>query len=240
MKLSLTRGRVALLVLLAACIGVGMLVYRPASEAAASLGTGAHAVSGGKAATTSASAASVMRRAPSAGSAIPVGLPPVDPIDPAAYATTLPSGQLFAHRPAARRYFAHKLPFGVDERSYIEFNRSALGALTPGQTIDIQMPDDGRTHTLRVDAVEVHPNGDKSWTGRVLGGRGEVLPVVFTQGVDSSFGSISTSGATYSLEAEGKWGWIANVDALRRHQDFSRPDVFVPDPRKDVPPPSAP
>ena len=189
------------------------------------------------ASTTSVTRAAANRVATN-GVPVPAALPPVDPVDPPEYATALPDSQLFAPLPEARAHFARKLPFGVDDRSYVEFNRGALARLKPGATLEVRMPDDGRRYTIRVDAVEVHPNGDKSWTGRVLDGRGGLLPVVFTQGVDSSFGSISTASATYSLEAEGRLGWIANVNTLRRHQDFSRPDVFVPDPGKAIAPPT--
>ena len=95
---------------------------------------------------------------------------------------------------------------------------------------DARAPDTGAEHLLRVYEVQVHPNGDKSWLARVVDGSGEVLPAVFTQGVDSTLGSITTGGGTYSLEAEGRLGWIANVDDLRRHQDFSIPDVMEPGP----------
>ena len=85
----------------------------------------------------------------------------------------------------------------------------------------------------------MHPNGDKSWIGHVQDAEGEVLPAVFTQGEDSSFGSLSTRSGTYSLEAEGRLGWIANVNRLRQHQDFDQPDVLLPDPADAVAPPDA-
>lgn len=162
--------------------------------------------------------------------AVPANLPSVDPVDPAGYDTGLPTDTLFAPLPQARDHFADKLPFGVDDRSYIEFNRSALRALEIGSVLTVRTPDDGQQHRIRIDEVQVHPNGDKSWFGRVLGGRGGVLPAVFTQGIDSSFGSFSTATGSYSLEADGRLGWIANINDLRRHQDFSTPDVLVPDP----------
>lgn len=161
---------------------------------------------------------------------IPAGLPPVDPVDPPEYATGLPIETLYAPDPQARAHFADKLPFGVDDRTYVEFNRRALAVLQPGSTLTLRTPDDGKPHTVDIDAIQVHPNGDKSWIGHVQDAAGEVLPVVFTQGRDSSFGSISTRSGTYAVEAEGRLGWIANINTLRSHQDFDRPDVMVPDP----------
>lgn len=168
---------------------------------------------------------------------IPEKLPSVDPVDPPEYATGLPEQTLYASNPEARAHFADKLPFGVDDRSYVEFNRRALTALEVGSTLTLRTPDDGKAHTIRINEVVVHPNGDKSWLGRVLNAGGEVLPAVFTQGVDSSFGSFSTQGGTYSLEAEGRLGWIANINGLRQHQDFDTSDVMVPDPRDAKRPP---
>lgn len=165
-----------------------------------------------------------------AGTAIPHGLPPVDPVDPPAFATGLPDDVLFLPDPEARGLFAGRFPFGEDDREYIEFNRAALATLGVGSELSMRAPDTGAEHLLRVYEVQVHPNGDKSWLARVVDGSGEVLPAVFTQGVDSTLGSITTGGGTYSLEAEGRLGWIANVDDLRRHQDFSIPDVMEPGP----------
>ena len=172
---------------------------------------------------------------------IPPGLPPVDPVDPPGYATGLPDDVLFLPDAEARGHFADKLPFGVDDRDYIEFNRAALAALGVGSELSVRTPDDGAEHRLRVYDVQVHPNGDKSWMARVVDGSGDVLPAVFTQGVDSTLGSITTGAGTYSLEAEGRLGWIANVNDLRRHQDFSIPDVMEPGPGEGrAPVPSGP
>lgn len=163
---------------------------------------------------------------------IPAGLPPVDPADPPEYATNLPLDTLYAPHPQAKAHFADKLPFAVDERTYVEFNRRALATLRAGSTLTLRTPDDGKPYTVGIDEIQVHPNGDKSWIGHVQDPTGEVLPAVFTQGRDSSFGSINTRSGTYSLEAEGRLGWIANVNTLRSHQDFDQPDVMVPDPGK--------
>lgn len=162
--------------------------------------------------------------------AIPPGLPPVDLVDPPAYATGLPDDVLYLPDAEARGHFAQKLPFGVDDRDYIEFNRAALAGLDVGSELSLRTPDDGAEHLLRVYDVQVHANGDKSWLARVVDGSGEILPAVFTQGVDSTLGSITTGGGTYSLEAEGRLGWIANVNDLRRHQDFDLSDVMEPGP----------
>ncbi|SJZ86139.1 hypothetical protein [Novilysobacter spongiicola] len=176
--------------------------------------------------------------APGAGAPpIPEGLPPVDPVDPPEYATGLAPDTLYVPDPEVKAHFAGKLPFGVDDRTYVEFNRRALSDLAVGSRLTLRTPDDGKIHTIRVDDVQVHPNGDKSWFGHVLDVDGDSLPAVFTQGADSSFGNISTSSGTYSLEAEGRMGWIANVNTLRRHQDFDQPDVLVPDPADSAAPP---
>lgn len=170
---------------------------------------------------------------------IPPNLPPVDPVDPPEYDTSLPPDTLYAEHAPARTHFAGKLPFGVDDRTYVEFNRAALASLDVGSTLTLRTPDDGKPHTVRIDEIQVHPNGDKSWIGHVVDAGGEVLPAVFTQGEDSSFGSISTRSGTYSLEAEGRLGWVANVNRLRQHQDFDQPDVLLPDPADAVAPPDA-
>lgn len=170
---------------------------------------------------------------------IPPNLPPVDPVDPPEYDTNLPPDTLYAEYAPARAHFATKLPFGVDDRTYVEFNRRALASLGVGSTLTLRTPDDGKPHTVRIDEIQVHPNGDKSWIGYVQDAEGEVLPAVFTQGEDSSFGSLSTRSGTYSLEAEGRLGWIANVTRLRQHQDFDQPDVLIPDPADAPAPPDA-
>lgn len=169
---------------------------------------------------------------------VPGHLPSVDAEDPVEYDTKLPADTLYAELPAARSHFADKLPFGVDDRDYIEFNRDALRGLKAGSTMTLRTPDDGREHQVHIDEVQVHPNGDKSWFGRVDDGKGGAMPAVFTQGVDSSFGSFNTATGSYSLEAEGRMGWIANVNDLRKHQDFNIPDVLEPDPSRGRPEPS--
>ncbi len=174
----------------------------------------------------------------SSADAIPANLPAVENEDPAEYQTKLPADTLFAAMPAARSHFAEKVPFGVDDRSYIEFNRNALRELAAGSTLTLRTPDDGREHQVRIDEVQVHANGDKSWLGRVDDGKGGAMPAVFTQGVDSSFGSFNTSTGSYSIEAEGKLGWIANVNDLRKHQNFDIDDAVVPDPSRNRPTPS--
>lgn len=191
-------------------------------------------------ATTTTAASSTSEPVPTASAstvAIPANLPPVDPIDPPELRSSLPADQLFAPDPEARAHWASKLSFGVDDRHYVEFNRAALTALKPGSTLAVRLPDSGEQVRIQIDGVEVHANADKSWTGRVIGAGREVLPVLFTQGVNSSFGSIQTRSRTYSLEADGRLAWIADANALRRHQDFSQPDVRIPDSGRDLPPP---
>lgn len=170
--------------------------------------------------------------------AIPANLPPVDPVDPPELRSNLPADQLFAPDPAARAHWASKLSFGVDDRHYVEFNRAALTALKPGSMLAVRLPDTGEQVRIQIDGVEVHPNADKSWTGRVIGAGRDALPVLFTQGADASFGSIQTRGRTYTFEADGRMAWIADANVLRRHQDFSQSDVRIPDPRRDLPPPT--
>jgi hypothetical protein len=246
MKHSRWRNRAVVVALVAIAASGIFLVMAPANDRADAGGAGGSPEEGGPAATGGASgidalsrpanAGSAVRRAPSA-LQIPPGLPPVDPVDPPEYRTDLPPDTLYAEHPPARAHFADKLPFGVDDRTYVEFNRGALASLGVGSTLTLTTPDDGKPHTVRIDEIQVHPNGDKSWIGHVQDPQGEVLPAVFTQGVDSSFGSLSTRGGTYSLEAEGRLGWIANVNRLRQHQDFDQPDVLVPDPADAVEPP---
>src|SRR5690606_1806296 len=80
---------------------------------------------------------------------VPDHLPSVDAEDPAEYDTGLPANTLYAALPAARAHFADKLPFGVDDRSYIEFNRAALRGLEAGSALTLRTPDDGREHRVQ-------------------------------------------------------------------------------------------
>lgn len=230
MKLSLPRAGAVLFVVLVAGAAILRFGSAPGEQAMA----GAPGIAGNAPVQDLLPAAGAMPQAaagvPGTDAAIPPGLPPVDPVDPPEFASRLPGGVLFLPDPEARGHFAGRFPFGEDDREYVEFNRAALAALEVGSELSVRAPDTGAEHRLRVYEVQVHPNGDKSWLARVVDGSGEVLPAVFTQGEDSTLGSFTTAGGTYSLEAEGRLGWIANVDDLRRHQDFSIPDVMEPGP----------
>ncbi len=93
----------------------------------------------------------------------------------------------------------------VSEFEAITFdNSSALVGI--GERVEFHLPGGERVQAV-VEQVQMHHNGDESWSGH-LQGYGDQYPVAVTTGVNSAFATITTPNGSYSMEAVRGAGWV--------------------------------
>ncbi len=94
----------------------------------------------------------------------------------------------------------------ITQRSAVRVDEALMAKLEPGDSVEMALPD-GLNVQAKVERVETSLNGDRSWFGRVDDASGD-YPVVYTQGKNSAFATITTSSGSYTLETTGGAGWV--------------------------------
>ncbi|MEQ8767138.1 MAG: hypothetical protein RL885_24725 [Planctomycetota bacterium] len=115
------------------------------------------------------------------------------------------------------------LPDVVRVRHGVRLNRERLSDLVEGDIVPIHIPDLG-DFQARVERRVVSANGDRAWSGHLEVGGFEHM-VVYTQGEQATFATISTPAGTYALEAMGDTGvlFLDERDRLHRPGDDTLP-----------------
>jgi hypothetical protein len=144
---------------------------------------------------------------------------------PLAFASPAHALELFTRVPVSKA--ARPAPENLVGSTAIEFNPSELGAMKPGETAWIDMPN-GRRYEITLDRLDQHDNGDLSWVGHVAGESADQLVVV-------TMGSAGTY-ATFTLP-DGNWGavpgdandWLFDADVSDLYIDRSEAtDARIP------------
>lgn len=107
----------------------------------------------------------------------------------------------------------------VTHKKRVRIERDALSSLDVGARIAFELPD-GARHVARVESLTVHDNGDRTWSGHLVGS-GVDHPVVYTQGELWTFATLVTPQGLYALEAEGEEGVLFKDgrEAMQRDHD---------------------
>ena len=133
--------------------------------------------------------------------------------------------ELFTRVPVSKA--AKPAPENLVGTTAIVFNAAELGAMKPGETAWIGMPN-GRRYEIALDRLDRHDNGDISWIGHVAAETPDQL-VIVTMGGSGTY-------ATFTLP-DGNWGavpgesndWLFDADFSNLHIDRSEPtDVRIP------------
>ncbi len=93
----------------------------------------------------------------------------------------------------------------VSEFEAIRFDSSSA-LVGIGERVEFLLPGGERVQAV-VEQVQLHQNGDESWTGH-LQGHGDQYPVAVTTGANSAFATITTPNGSYSMEAVRGAGWV--------------------------------
>jgi hypothetical protein len=108
----------------------------------------------------------------------------------------------------------------------VHVDRDALAQIDVDSRVTIELPN-GRTYVARVERIEAHDNGDRSWTGH-LDEYGLTFPVAYTQGDPWVFATITSPEGLFALEANAEGGVIFRDErAALQHSD--RDCVLLPD-----------
>ena len=122
---------------------------------------------------------------------------------------------------------ARYLRQGLDVRA-LKIKSGYLSSLTPGDELNLLIPQLGQTYQMQVEQVGVHLNGDLSLKGHLTN---TDLPysVIMTEGARSTFATINTPEGAYMLEAKGENGWIMSLADIDYMIDPNLKDYLIPD-----------
>jgi hypothetical protein len=115
------------------------------------------------------------------------------------------------------------------EQGFLELNRPVLESVEINQVLEIWLPQEKQMLDISVDSKEVLASGNTLIKGFLDGD--DSYPFVMTLGRTSTFATISTRDAVYSLQGDTAVAWISSSAALKqnasRHgQDFVTPNDF--------------
>lgn len=105
-----------------------------------------------------------------------------------------------------------------DGREFIRFSPLKLESLMPGDEMEIPVAQQNATYQMVVDNVQVHDDGNVSWTGHLKDFPLE-NQVSFTRGKDLTVGSITVPDKQFTLQAHGEMGWVVNSFTLFKGGD---------------------
>lgn len=113
-----------------------------------------------------------------------------------------------------------------DGRSFIKLDRNKIASLIPGDTLELEIPDSGRQHSLRVEDIHIHGDGTESLTGSLQGLDPEYSATI-TQGDATTLMGITTESGHHTLEARGEDGWVIATGSNVEHAPESVYSQFV-------------
>lgn len=94
-----------------------------------------------------------------------------------------------------------------DGRHFLKLNQRRLGTLVPGDRVDIEIPQALEQHTLVVDQIRQHGDGNRSVIA-TLEGLSSKYSASITQGNGTTVMGVTTPSGHYTMEAKGNDGWV--------------------------------
>jgi hypothetical protein len=115
---------------------------------------------------------------------------------------------------------------GLKDQRFLQLNRSKLESLQDGDVLTFWIPQEAESMEVSVVKRVVTSSGNTVING-ILDGD-ENYPFVMTIGKTSTFATISTRYAVYSLRGDTNVAWIASSAALKQHFPQEEKDYVVP------------
>jgi hypothetical protein len=114
----------------------------------------------------------------------------------------------------------------LENQSFLKLNRAKLEGLQVDDTIELWIPQEAELMEFSVSKLVITSSGNRVINGTLDGD--ENYPFVITIGKTSTFATISTRNAVYSLQGDAKVAWIASSAALKQHFPQREIDYIVP------------
>jgi hypothetical protein len=139
----------------------------------------------------------------------------VEPVNPSAWVET---DQAPTELPTYRA--------DLSEQGFLELNRPMLESVEIDQVLKLWLPQEKQTLEISIYGKEVTGSGNTVIKGFLDGD--ESYPFVMTLGRTSTFATISTRNAVYSLQGDVSMAWIASSAVLKEQSQRHGQDYVVP------------
>ncbi|HUR20443.1 MAG TPA: DUF4214 domain-containing protein [Vicinamibacterales bacterium] len=146
----------------------------------------------------------------------------------AAFCTPSFAANLFEYVSAAKDAKLSELLYAP---TAIHVEAAAIAALGEGGVMDARLPD-GRDVKVRIDRIEIHSNGDVSWSGKVLDSARD-LDAIGTSGATGTYASLETPEATWGIvpsQTGHDWIFDKTMSELTRVEPPSVDDFRIAPP----------
>lgn len=104
----------------------------------------------------------------------------------------------------------------ADGRHFLKLNQRRIGTLIPGDRLDIEIPQALEQHTLVVEQIQQHGDGNRSVIAR-LEGLSAQYSASITQGGATTVMGVTTPSGHYTMEAKGNDGWVLATGSNVEH-----------------------
>ena len=110
----------------------------------------------------------------------------------------------------------------------------ALRSGTAGDSLQLHVPQLGRTFDGVVERVDTDPYGNVTYIGLLTEADGRDYRFIITAGARNTFAHLGTSRGTFELVAsKDDLGWLMPTANMDQHVDYSKPDYVI----REEPPP---
>ena len=110
----------------------------------------------------------------------------------------------------------------------------ALRLGTVGDSLQLEIPQLGRTFAGAVESADTDPYGNVTYIGLLTEADGRDYRFIITAGAHNTFAHLGTSRGTFELVAtKDDLGWLMPTANMDQHVDYSRPDYII----REAPPP---
>lgn len=114
----------------------------------------------------------------------------------------------------------------LEEQGFLKLNREKIEALQIGDVLKLWIPQEEIVLDISISNRMISGSGNIVINGNLDGN--ENYPFVMTVGKTSTFATISTRDAVYSLQGDTNVAWIASSAALKQHFPQKEIDYVVP------------
>tara|TARA_R110002073_G_scaffold13064_2_gene56157 strand:+ start:850 stop:1476 length:627 start_codon:yes stop_codon:yes gene_type:complete len=114
----------------------------------------------------------------------------------------------------------------LEDQSFLNLNRQRLETLQVNDIARLWIPQEGETMNVSITKRVTTSSGNTVLNGNLDGD--ENYPFVMTLGKTSTFATISTRYAVYSLQGDTEVAWIASSAALKQNFPQEVKDYVIP------------
>jgi len=114
----------------------------------------------------------------------------------------------------------------LEDQGFLSLNRNRLEGVSVGEMLEIWIPQEQQLLAIVVNTRDILASGNVLVKGFLDGDPD--YPFVMTIGQTSTFATISTREAVYSLRGNRSVAWIASSAALKQHFPQKEQDYVIP------------